>query len=77
MDAYVISAIFGSLIAGAIVGAVPAVCGAIKQKLGLAIGGFFACLIANFILGLILSLPVCAVFLFFIFKKPKNNPQNS
>ena len=69
--AYILGVIVGAVIAGSIVGAVPAICGAIKHKIGLAIGGFFACLVAHFILGLILSVPTCAVFLFFIFKKPK------
>ena len=71
MDAYVFGAIVGSILSGAIIGAIPAVCGAIKHKIGLAISGFFACLVGSFLLGLILSVPVCAVFMFFIFKKPK------
>ncbi len=71
MDAFVLSAIIGSIFSGAIVGAIPAICGAIKHKIGLAIGGFFACLVASFLLGLILSVPVCAIFLFLIFKKSK------
>lgn len=65
--AYAVGAIIGSLISGAI----PAITGAIKGKLGLAIGGFFACLVSSFILGLILSIPTCAIFMFFIFKKKK------
>ena len=70
MDAYTLGAIIGAILSGAIVGAIPAICGAIKHKIGLAIGGFFACLVASFLLGLILSVPTCAVFLFLIFKKP-------
>ncbi len=78
MGSFMIGAVIGSLISGAIVGSVPAICGAIKHKIGLAVGGFFACLVASFLLGLILSVPTCAVFLFFIFKKPKqvNEPSN-
>ena len=64
--------IVGALIGGIVIGLIPAVCGAVKEKIGLAIGGFFACVVASFILGLLLSVPVCAVFLFFIFKKPKD-----
>lgn len=71
MDAYTFGAIIGSLTAGALIGAIPAVCGAIKHKIGLAIGGFFACLISGLILGIILAIPVCAVFLFFIFRKKR------
>ena len=62
-------AILGAIIAGALIGAIPAICGAIKQKMGLAIGGFFACLGSALLLGMILAIPVCAVFLFLIFKK--------
>ena len=69
MDAFTLGAIIGSIISGAIIGAIPAICGAIKHKIGLAIGGFFACLAASFLLGLILSVPVCAIFLYLIFKK--------
>lgn len=69
MDAFTFGAIIGSLITGAIIGAIPAICGAIKGKLSLAIGGFFACLVSSLILGMILALPVCAVFLWLIFKK--------
>ena len=71
MDAYTLGLIIGSLITGALIGAIPAICGAIKQKVGLAIGGFFACLVSSLILGMILAIPVCAVFLFLIFKKNK------
>lgn len=69
MDAYTIGAIIGSVLSGALIGAIPAICGAIKHKIGLAVGGFFACLVASFLLGLILSVPICAIFLYLIFKK--------
>ena len=69
MDAYNIGVLLGSILFGSLIGAVPAICGAIKQKVGLAVGGFLACLAAHFILGMLLSIPVAAVFLFFIFKK--------
>lgn len=76
MDAFMFGAIIGSIMSGAIVGAIPAICGAIKHKIGLAVGGFFACLVASILLGLILSVPTCAVFMFFIFKKPKQKNDN-
>ena len=76
MDAFTFGAIIGSLITGAIIGAIPAICGAIKGKIQLAIIGFFACLVSSFILGMILALPVCAVFLWLIFKK-ENSQGNS
>jgi hypothetical protein len=69
MDTFTLSVIIGSLIAGAIIGAIPAICGAIKGKIILAIVGFLACLVASYLLGMILAIPVCAVFLWLIFKK--------
>ena len=77
MNEFMIGAIIGSLISGAVVGAIPAICGAVKHKIGLAIGGFFACVVASFLLGLILAIPVCALFLFLIFKKNKKNNEKS
>lgn len=77
MNEYMIGAIIGSLLSGAVVGAIPAICGAIKHKLGLAIGGFFACLVSSVLLGLILSIPICAVFVFLIFKKTNANEGNA
>lgn len=68
-----IAAIIGSLVMGAIVGAIPGITGAVKGKIGLAIGGFCACVICNFILGLLLSIPACIIFMFLIFKKSKES----
>ena len=73
MSDYVLGAIIGSLLAGIFVGMIPAICGAIKKKLGLAIGGFFCCVVSSLILGLLLAVPCCAVFLFFIFKGSSTN----
>ncbi len=73
MESFAFGAIIGALIMGAAIGAIPAICGAIKGKIPLAIGGFFACLVSSLILGMILSIPVCAVFLYFIFKKDTSN----
>lgn len=69
--AYLIGAILGSLFAGALVGLVPLICGLVKHRVGLAIGGFFACLVANFALGLILSIPACILFTVLIFVTKK------
>lgn len=73
MSGYEYGLILGSLLAGIFTGIIPAICGAIKGKIGLAIGGFFACVVSAFILGLLLAVPVCAVFLWLIFKKDTNN----
>ena len=74
---FVLSAIIGSLISGAVVGAIPAICGAKKQKLKLGILGFFTCVICSFLLGLLLSVPACAVFLYLIFKPEKKGPDDT
>ena len=66
---FMTSAVFGALIAGLIAGAIPLIAGAIKGKIGLGLGGFFACIACSFILGLLLALPCCALFMFLIFKK--------
>ena len=71
--------ILGALVVGCVLGGVDAFCGAKKGKIGLAIGGFVACVIAGLLLGMILAIPVCAVFLYLIYKNPKktdvsNNP---
>ena len=56
------------LLVGIAMGIIPAIAGAIKGKIGLAIGDFFACAVSGAILGLLGSVPVCAVFMFLIFK---------
>ena len=71
-EAYAFGAIIGSLLTGIAIGAVPAICGAIKRKIGLAIGGFFACLVSALVLGMLLAIPVCVLFVVLIFKKPKS-----
>ena len=69
MDILSLAPIIGSLLAGLIVGAIPAICGAIRGRIGLAIVGFVACVVSAFLLGLLLAIPVCAIFLFLIFRK--------
>ena len=69
MDTFTLSILLSAIMMGSIIGAIPAICGAIKGKIGYAVGGFFACLAAHFVLGLILSIPACAVFLYLIFKR--------
>lgn len=63
----------GALIAGLIIGAIPAICGAVKGKLGLGLGGFAACVGGSILLGMILSIPLCALFMFLIFKPAKKD----
>lgn len=71
MDEELVELLMIALVMGAVIGAIPAISGAVKGKIGLAIGGFFACVGANLVLGLLLSVPVCALFMFLIFKKPQ------
>ncbi len=61
------------LIVGMIVGAIPAIAGGVKGKLGLGLGGFVACMVGEVLLGLLLAIPLCAVFLYLIYKEPKQN----
>ena len=68
MNAYMTGVIFGALIVGIVIGAIPAITGAIKGKIGLALGGFAACVASSMVLGALLAIPVCAVFLFLIFR---------
>ena len=75
-EAYVIGIIVGSLLGGALVGLIPLICGLKKKKKGLAIGGFFACMLGGFIRGIVLAAVVCAVFMFLIFKKSGKAPSD-
>jgi hypothetical protein len=56
-------------------GLIPLITGLKKGQLGLAIGGFFACIIAGGILGLILGIPTAGVF-WFIIKKAENKSKD-
>lgn len=57
-----IAALIGSLVVGGLLGLVPLICGLVKKRVGLALGGFFACLGGGLILGLILAVPLCVLF---------------
>ena len=74
-EAEMMEIVIMALVIGAVIGAIPAISGAVKGKIGLAIGGFFACIVAQLILGVFLSIPVCAVFMFLIFKKPQESKE--
>lgn len=67
------SIIMGAIIAGVVIGAIPAILGAVKGRIGLGIVGFFSCLIGSIILGMLLSIPLCAIFVYLILKKIPNN----
>lgn len=63
------SVVLGALGMGLIIGAIPAIAGGIKGKLAVGFGGFVACVIGSLILGMILSIPLCALFMYVIFQK--------
>jgi hypothetical protein len=67
--AIIIGCLFGML-----VGIAPAIFGAIKKKVSIGIIGFFVCGIAGAILGLILAVPVAAIFIGIIAKEEKKEP---
>lgn len=70
---YAIGLILGSLLTGALFGLGPLITGNIKQQKSLGIAGFFACLVSGFILGIILALPVCIIFIVLIMVKSKKS----
>ena len=74
--AFLVGVVIGSLVMGALVGLIPLIVGLKKQAKGLAIAGFVACIVANFILGLLLSLPVAIVFLIIIIVTTKNKTES-
>lgn len=63
--------ILGAVVVGIITGLIPCITGFKKGKIGLAIGGFFACVVGGLILGLILAIPLCVLFMYLIQKSPK------
>ena len=77
MDVARLISLVRTLFSGVIVGAIPAVWGIKREQKILAIAGFFACLVAHFILGGLLSIPVCALFLCLIFKNSRSHKNNN
>ncbi|MBR6401154.1 MAG: hypothetical protein IKS17_08055 [Firmicutes bacterium] len=69
--AFRIGMIVGAVCVGIITGLIPLIVGLRKDKTGLAIGGFFSCLVSGLLLGLILALPCCGVFTYLILKEKK------
>jgi membrane protein implicated in regulation of membrane protease activity len=67
------SIIIGALIAGVVCGLIPLVYGLIKRQQALAFGGLVACIAAGFVLGLILALPMAALFAWLIWRADKRS----
>lgn len=62
---------FGALLTGIIIGLIPIIYGLKKEKIGLAIGGFFVCVISGLFFGLLLAIPAVTVVVYLIWKKSK------
>jgi hypothetical protein len=67
----------GSIVIGALIGAIPAIVGVIKRQYGFAVSSFFVSIIASLVYGIILSVMSSIIFLFFIYKKNNNRTMNS
>lgn len=65
--------IWGALVVGLICGAIPMIMGAKKNKIGLGFAGFILCIVGSLILGALLAVPVCSVFIWLINKKVTEN----
>jgi hypothetical protein len=62
------SPIIGAIVAGAICGLVPLVYGLARGRTGLAVGGFLACVVGGIILGVLLAVPLAALFAWLIWR---------
>lgn len=71
MDAFTLGTIIGALMFGCVIGAIPAIIGAVKGNIQLGIIGFVCCVVSALLLGMLLAIPVCAIFVFLIFNKSK------
>lgn len=76
MSAHNNSVMIGALLVGILSGALPLYLGATKNNLGLGLGGFAACVISGYILGLILAVSVSGVFVWLILREEKKAKAN-
>jgi hypothetical protein len=65
------SPIIGAIVAGAICGLVPLVYGIARGHTGLAVGGFLACLVGGVVLGVLLAVPLAALFAWLIWRNTR------
>lgn len=57
-------------------GLIPLICGIVKKRIGLALGGFFGSLVGGAVLGVYLAVPVCCLFTILIFMLPQRHCPN-
>ncbi|MDD3192770.1 MAG: hypothetical protein PHE47_02800 [Oscillospiraceae bacterium] len=64
---YIGLALVVGVVLGGLLGLVPLICGLVKKRTGLAISGFFACMVGGIVLGIFLAVPMCILFTVLIF----------
>lgn len=77
MSAYQLGLITGAIVAGAVIGLIPLICGIKKKKTNLAIGGLISCILAHFLLGLFFSIPCSIIFTIIICIASNNTRQKN
>ena len=70
-EAILYSALFNAGL-GLIFGLIPLISGFIKKKRSYAVFGFLGSIIGGAILGILLSIPIAAIFTWLILRRPKN-----
>jgi hypothetical protein len=71
-SSFFMGVLFGALLMGVGMGLFPLVIGLIFKRTSLAIGGFVACVIAGFVLGIIAALPTALGFTAYIAVKARD-----
>ncbi len=79
-QAILYSALFNAAL-GLLFGLIPLISGFIKKERSYAVFGFLGSMIGGAILGILLSIPIAAIFTWLILRRPKNinnqSPNNS
>jgi hypothetical protein len=75
MTGYQLGVIWGAIITGALVGLIFLILAVRKGRRKLGIYGFVSCLIANFVLGLFLSIPTFIGFCLFLYLSKAESKQ--
>jgi hypothetical protein len=75
MNQAVVNGLIIGIIEGLLLGLIPLITGMKKNQLGLAMGGFFGCIIAGAVGGLIMGIPCSALF-WWLVKKSENKSKD-